>query len=341
LFYKYNITETYTRTEVERELSTFTLFINGTNTSLSAVNFDANLIYNNTIYTATKVVSGETATFTKTIAIPLVTTDELTEDKTFYWNFTLTGSDKYNTSEKTQTITKVYVGLCSNATFNVSILNVTLQDEDNLSSLSSDLDVAFEGIYVDDILYSFDISFNFSDITNVSFCLNTNYTARFDAMFVHTKERFTQRIYNFLENLTYTSTYFLDLFLSKDGNITNIYVTLYDENSERLDNYYVKADRFYTDLSDYKNIETVKSDVNGEVLLHLIPFTKEYRLRIIDFYGNTVKVIPRTIIKSSTITISFSRISISFTTSDTAGIMKSSRLLLHDRIKYMSQLPAF
>ncbi len=78
---------------------------------------------------------------------------------------------------------------------------------------------------------------------------------------------------------------------------------MFDENALPIEAYYLSAERFYPSINDYRVVENLLTDVNGEVLFRLIPFTINYRFRVRDNNLTFIKLIPRTTVKSSTLII--------------------------------------
>jgi len=255
---------TYTTPETETAESTFTLFINGSNTTLSGTTFFANLVYNNTLYTPIKVVSGKTTTFTKELELPLVDDDDnITEERYFYWNYSLSEFESYNTSNYIQTINKISIRACGNLT-NTTTLNITFYDEITDDNITTNFDGTFKlrvnltGSYRNQ-------SFNRTGNYSYEFCIYPNTTTLIaDATFLYDATGYEIRTQYYCQK-SLTSTTFQDSFYHlSTANATAVTLTLTDDSDDPIRGYYIDLMRWYPGTNSYKTVEVDKTDADGQ-----------------------------------------------------------------------------
>ena len=127
--------ETYNLTTYETSAEGFSINITSDGTQLVL----ANLIYDGTSYTGTKVGNNSDMEFNRDLLIPEITSPTATS-KSFYWNVTY-GSEVIPTNTNNQSVGRIALGLC-NATLTIPYINFTFKDEETTISTNASIDTS-------------------------------------------------------------------------------------------------------------------------------------------------------------------------------------------------------
>lgn len=125
------------------------LSINLTYDSSFYTSISGKLVYNGTSYAGTKSGSGNNIVFYKDLNIPTI---NYNQNKTFYWNISLTNSSGINyftSNSNNQTVNQNYFTLC-NATYPTKFLNITFKDESDNSNINATIPYSLFTYYLGD-----------------------------------------------------------------------------------------------------------------------------------------------------------------------------------------------
>ena len=256
--------------------------INFTYNSSAVTNTQASLVYDGTSYAGTRSGTGDTKQFTRTITAPLVST---TENKTFYWDFTL-DSNRYNSTFNNQSVINIDVAEC-NSTFNATVLNFTINDEEtktifnvSATNLTFEIDLDFYS-QVDGSLIN-EYYNTFTNQNNISICLSagtlddSSYYLDADVFFKEANSHVAE--YWFLDNGNLTSSDSLNSLTTKTVNLydlesadsTSFLFNYYDSNGLAVDDSIVHVFRKYVGTGIFREVERSQSDTNGDTIIHLV-----------------------------------------------------------------------
>lgn len=130
-------------------------------------------------YTGTKVGSGDTIQFTRTINIPA----DALGVKDVYWTFALTnttGTYNFDSTHNNQTVNETIFTLC-NATYSTVFLNVSFKDEANLEIINASIPTSTFDYWLGDGTVRKTYTYiNNTDNFNYEFCATPNLTLNTD-----------------------------------------------------------------------------------------------------------------------------------------------------------------
>jgi len=245
--------------------------INLTYDSSFYTGISANLVYNNTNYAGTKIGTGNTIQFSKTLSIPSISADT---NKTFYWIIALTnssGTSYFNSTFNNQTIKNFGIDDCS--AYSNRILNISLKDEEFKTYLTGNIEVSLT--YSNPANPSLYISYfnNFTNRNNVSICMeNLTYGNILD-----TTIRYSATNYE-------TEYYYIDNHILTSGELP-IIINLYDLNSTASTSYLntyrdcsylltgnaiIETWRKYVSEGTFYLVEMSKTNEVGQAVNHLV-----------------------------------------------------------------------
>lgn len=133
--------QTFNNITYESKQETYTLNFTYDSTEYGTATPTANLVYNGTSYAGTKSGTGNTITFSKTLTIDTVTSQQ---NKSFYWEVILTnssGANYFNSTTQNQTVNIASLSYCGGAGGSVVYLNFTFLDEGDSSALNATNDL--------------------------------------------------------------------------------------------------------------------------------------------------------------------------------------------------------
>lgn len=201
------ISQSFNATTYVGNLESYTINLTYANETYS--NISASLFYNGVSYSGTQVGSGSNIRFIKTNLLMA----EPSGNKNFNWEFTLTnstGTEKRNSSIKTQT---VYVGnfsICMGASNNVTYINLTFKDEVNSSYISAKTDLATWSYYLSDGSISSATTYLFTNTSqnlNYPYCFSPpDKTINYSVTYQYSASGYPQRSASFSGSLTNTTT---------------------------------------------------------------------------------------------------------------------------------------
>ena len=270
---------------------------------------NATLIWNNTIYPySTVVTSGTSSNFTRLLTIPAVTNDT---DVTFYWNYTIEGVE-YNTSTQTQRVYNINITNCSDG--GTRVYNFTYYDETNLTSLYADMDTTFS-FWLGSGSVTENISFEMRNNWTQEMCLYPVWSENMTTLNVDatmdywndTLDYEHRSYYYYHANLPVNVTINQSLYLISDGDSDRIVFTIKDAEGYTKEGVHAKIQRYYTGTNTYRTVMIGKSDYLGEFVAYLEPYDVWYKF-ILEFEGSVLQTINPMQIKSATIDLPISAV---------------------------------
>lgn len=278
---------TYNASTIEGTLETFA--INFTWTIADISNITAQITYFGDTYNATETsIHANYSRFTRNLVVSPATA--IKTSKSFYWNFTYYNISSGNwssvaTSNYTQQVFQVYIYNCS--TGNTS-LTFILKDEDTNATINGDFNSVFDVSYTN-VTRNYTISH--TNKSNITICISPYFaTYTTDAIIGYDAPTYSPRNY-YLDNTIITNTT-NTIYIYLAQNAENISVTLYDQNGNPLEDYFIKAYRWDYSCNCYSLVEMTLTNFDGEGLLHLIlnnPFYKFTIERNANIYKETTR----------------------------------------------------
>ena len=248
--------------------------------------------YNGTNYSATQFGTGDTLIFSRTLEIPAITTS--TENKSFYWYFTLTngtGAYDFRSSEYTQNVSEIDIHLCgteetaylrffTNDSENpFPALNATFKSAWNIGSLGG------SGLLA---------NYSFEDLTEVNntweFCITPNETEYTLTVDVEVDATDFAKNFYYIQEEDYTdnSTTNITLYLLNDTAATPTILRTRNTAQNRLTNVLIYIDVFDVGTNDYYTVGMAKTNENGEDVVYLNWYETLYRFRLFQDGLNTL-----------------------------------------------------
>ena len=270
--------QTFNSTTREGDTESFNLNLTYDNDTFT--NIQANLNYNGTSYSGTNTGSGGEANFTSTINIPILPSDN-SQNRTFYWEIILTNSSgstgRINSSEQTQEVTPIIFTIC-NATYTDVVVNYTIYEEDNQTSINSSFDATFNFSINGSEVYK---NYSFSSPANndtFQFCSNINDSLSVDAIINLYASGYDERTY-FLESQIYSNDSKTEkfLYLLGSGASSIIIVEVKDQGLQPLQGYFVDIERYYPENNSFIKVISEETDEFGQFVASLIQNTVKYR----------------------------------------------------------------
>lgn len=273
--------QTYNVNAVETSTETFNISISYLNTLWNTIT--ANLEYDGTNYSATQHGTGNTITFSKQLNIPSITS--ASENKTFFWYFTLTnstGSFTYKSGSNVQNVSEINIHPCTGG--EIAYINFTTRNAENPFGL---LNATFKSSWLLKNTGGSGLTTNYSyeDITETNstwrFCITpgVNYTISVDIEI--DAEDYAKNFYYFPDaNFTVNSTTNITLYLLNDTKATPTTLRTVDNAQTRLSGVLVYIDAYDIGTADYYNVGMAKTNNNGEDIVYLNWYDTLYRFRM-------------------------------------------------------------
>jgi len=267
--------QTYSDSTIEGTSETFT--INFTYPSAFYTNLVGYLVYNNVNYTGTLTSDGDYGLFTRTLSIPLVTSDT---NVPFNWSIAFI-NDTYNyrsSNTTTQLVTNLDMGTCG--VWNVTLLNLTLLDEEtqdfiNGTTYNTSIEVNIEITPIGSSTPIINFSENFSEIHNASVCIGyylNDSTYQLNALIHYVGDSYASEFYN-IQNLTLTNSSLpikINLYDLKDADNQPYQIIYKDENFRPVSNALIQIQRKYIDEGQFKTVEIPKTNPDGTAIGNLV-----------------------------------------------------------------------
>lgn len=185
--------QTFNTTSYETSSENFIINMTYDNTAFTGIT--GTLYYNGTSYSGTKIGSGSTIQFARTLDIPA----DYIGNNTFYWRIGFinsSGTFYYNSTTQYQNVSAMWFGQC-NSTLTISYINFTFKDESNSSNIKASIPYATFEYYLGNS--SVTKSFNYINLTenyNYSFCsIPSDRQMNVDVRIQYEAGGYPQRIY--------------------------------------------------------------------------------------------------------------------------------------------------
>jgi len=264
--YKFFATsQTYNTSSYETASETFTVNVS----FLGEETLTANLIYDNTSYSATKYGNNTEANFLKILDIPKIRAGS--QNTSFYWEL-LYGSTKSNSTTYTQEVTATNLSRCDNSTYLTPFMNITFKNDDDESAMNGSIDTSTWSYYFGggDVIKSFRYERPTQVNTSYAFCVNPtdrNLYTSVDMQF--SASGFPQRRYSdtslILTNATTNKV--LYLLSSADGSYSTYQVQ--DAAGSAIQNVSTTVERQYS--GTWTTVEQGSTGGDGAVTFWLNP----------------------------------------------------------------------
>ena len=204
------------------ETASETFILNLTYNSIIVSSLLGTLWYNGTSYAGTKVGSGDTVLFTRTISVPIISTSG---NKSFNWEIALNGA-KSNSSTKSQIVNQTFLNLC-NTTYKVPFVNFTFKDESTDGVIDAMVDTSTWTYWLGDGSVTKTLYFSNTTKSNLQygFCfVPADKTLNIDLSFKYSNASYPQRTWTYDNKVLTNTTTMQVLYLlgSADGIYTSI-----------------------------------------------------------------------------------------------------------------------
>ena len=255
-------------------------FVLNFTTTKSVLSVAGTMTYNGTEYSSTSEGGGNTYTLTNNLAVPLVTEGVSSENRTFYWNFTIytgTGSYDYNTTTYEQNVSEILLEVGGT---NPAALNFTAYNEENISRI---LNYDFYGTFdywLGDGSIAKEFSVSNASINETVIRISPNETYYVDAQIQYEKEDYIKRTYYMNNHSIDNSTENINLLLLLEDSSTSFIIKVIDEVQMPVENVYVNIQRFYAGEDSFRTVEMGLTDSSGKTVGHLEEETEDYRFII-------------------------------------------------------------
>jgi len=134
------------------------------------------------------------------------------------------------------------------------------------------------------------VTVNATGAYSVLLCTNATASQYYvDSFQLYETANYDQRAW-FLLNTTInpTTTSNVSLYLSNTTNNKLTQITLLDDNNLPLEGYYIRANRYYPSLNEYRGVAMLLTDENGEATSYLTPNDVWYRFTVYNAYEEVI-----------------------------------------------------
>lgn len=274
------INQTFSNQTIEGNLEDFlATIVLGSGQSIASVILN----YNNTINIGVIGTSGANTTLSKlNFIVPEVSVDT---NITFNWSIVLSTLEVINLTSQNQTILNLGIDNCS--TFTNQILNFTMVDEEEQTTLSNTtLEIALDLFSADRSQLVISLNGSFEDQNPIGLCLNQNLTGGIqyssDGIIRYVADGYANEYFNIF-NLTLnneTGIINITLFDLNISDSTEFQLTFTGLDFLPVENALVFVERQYIAENTFKTVELPKTDSNGQTVLHLVRNEVIYNIRV-------------------------------------------------------------
>lgn len=245
---------------------------------------EAKLIYNNTEYAGTINSSTNNAYFLKQLQIP---SNNSLSTYGFYWQFEMTngtGTFKYNSTEKTQTVNTINLIECDTTTYNVTALNFTTKEEGSFAITKTSLEANFN--YWGGGDGSIHSTYNFANLTennsNFQFCIDPAFASfQVDAIISYYATGYDRREY-FLSNYTINNvSNNINLYLASTATTDVFTFTVIDQNEDPVSGAEIRVQRWDIGTNNFYTVGIIHTSSAGTGLINLRLNDAWYRYQVL------------------------------------------------------------
>ncbi len=260
-------------------------------------NVSTQLWMNNTGYSATKAASGQFTKFTVYTRVPFVNHNENETNKTFYWDYTLTYANKssvsYSTERYTMNLHRMILSNCTETSdnrTNTTTLNITIKIEESDIKAASDINSYFKVWQSTPSLYR-NYSFNRKNLDSDQICLSPNFAnLTVDSIYQINKSGYNPKTHYYNYLLLDNITLYKNIYLTLIPETTLVTFRVRDERDFPLAGVYVKILRFFPETNIHKEVASLKTDSDGQIVAEIIPNTVLYKFIILRAGGEISRV---------------------------------------------------
>jgi len=270
----------------------FTLYVNMTDTPSTI----ANLTFNNTQYVPTITTAQNYTLFESFVAIPDGWGNSTGNNLTANWTYNITGVVNVTTSNDFVEVFSVEIDDCSS--FGITILNYTLNDEENKVFMDSGQLIEYDINISDPSNSSQSWTFSASkpNVNTTQVCVpvgllnNSFYTL--DVTTIYKADGHVVE-FNYIDNynLSTTDQQNISLYDLNSSDSTSFLIIYQDENYLPVENAIIDLLRFYVGEGISLSVENGRTDENGQTVLHFVTEEVQYRA-IVNVDGETVFTSP-------------------------------------------------
>ena len=265
-------------TEIETSGSASTFYLNLTYNSSVINQIGATLYWNNTPYPASGADNTDHYTFTRSITLPNISSDNI--NVTFYWNFSIntTGDNDglFMRSVQTQQIYRPGLDNCS--VFTTRALNYTLREENNDTIITGDINYIFN-YTVNGAGRQFNSSE--SNSSTFDFCIYPNgISFELTALIQYDSSGYGERDWIREAYTVDNSTDQIPLYLLSTGLATLVTIHVVDASDNNLQGILVLAERYNPATDSYKEVESEYTDSEGNAVFDIDTDTAYYRFKL-------------------------------------------------------------
>ena len=256
------------------ELSKQTYLLNITHNSTKYPTITAKLNYGGVNYDST-VSSSINKIINNSLVLPNVVSST---NYSFFWN--ITTSDGINTKSievlsSNQTINPLLVSYCG--IYNNSIINHTIRHESNYTRLYSTTQESVINLWDAALDRTYNQTFTFNKTLGLvggeqnstySYCINEQGNLLFDALFLTYRTDFDNREYWIVDESINTTKSYTTHLLESSKSTLNI-LKVQDEYQSGIADALVTIQKYDVASDEYKILQTVKTDSNGQAVIQL------------------------------------------------------------------------
>jgi hypothetical protein len=247
-------------------------------------NLNANLWYNNTNYSTTKVISGNDTLFYRSIIIPGIS---IIQNNSFLFQIYHDTINNFNTTINNQTVypmTTPVINMTCPSGYNASYI-FNFMDEVNFTGLSSDVNYILQYGLVN--ITQNIINGSRNAITNLSICINSSnpsYKVGYGEIQYSATDYTNRRYYLFQNTLLTNTTVTIPVYDLATVSATSFLLTAKSTTLQPYVNNYISLLRWHPDLNSYNTVEMGKTDDKGQTIMKIKTEDVDYRIAV--YYPN-------------------------------------------------------
>lgn len=278
--------QTYNASTYETESQTYSI-----NVTYNEDNFpfsSGKLFYNGTQYTASKQTSTNGAIFTATIDVPLVSSVGENENKSFYWQISITdelGQTYVDTSTtQMQNVSRIHFEECSGI-INTTTVNFKAYEEINITQINPFLFQGTFSSWFGSGTVKRSIPTDNLTVSSLDLCISpSNKTYNVDAVIYYdsaTPGTYVPRDYNFNQQTFVNVSQNISLYLLPFGSSTSFILYVRDQTLQPVSNAIVEVQRYYPGEDVYRTVQSGRTGDNGKTVGFFVTETVDYRFRVV------------------------------------------------------------
>lgn len=278
-------TKIFNAEEIEAGYSNLSL-----NVSYDDEVFDVNasLIYNGTMYSASKASGSNVTFFNASILLPLMSNGTVVN---FVWNVSVgysNGSVELVNQTDSQTIVEMRVSNCTSGYTTLRALNMTVTDEETGLSVNADM-VSNWTVWRYSQNWNRTYFLNWVGNSTPQLCIYPSIAEFFaSSELFYSASGYPQRRYSFVNASLSGEGQSLSLFLLNDSSASLVTMTVTDENGDEVPGAFIHVLGFDVDSGSYVTVEILETDFQGQAFAELILDDQWYQFKV--FYAGDLKL---------------------------------------------------